>query len=61
MPADECLDIREQPIGYAGEIDLVKRRLCGCGRRGRVVSDEQAIDIFDWADGGDDLSRPRAV
>jgi len=56
MPADECLDIQEQPIGYAGEIDLVEHRLCGCGGRCRVFSDEQAIDIVDWAAGGDNSS-----
>jgi len=53
MSEDECLDIREQPIRYAGEIDLVKHRLCGCGGRCRVVSDEQAIAIVDWAAGSD--------
>jgi len=60
MPADECLDIREQPIGYAGEIDLVEHRLCGCGGRCRVVSDEQAVDIVHWADGGDNSSLAEA-
>jgi len=60
MPADECLDIREQPIRYAGEIDLVKHHLCGCGGRCRVVSAEQAIDIVDWADGGDNSSLAEA-
>jgi len=60
IPVDECLDIREQPIGYAGEIDFLEHRLCGCGGRCRVVSDEQAIDIVDWADGGDKSSLAEA-
>ena len=56
MPADECLDIRERPIGDAGEIDLVEHRLCGCGGRCRVVSDEQAIEVVDWATSGENGS-----
>jgi len=56
MPADECLDIREQPIWHAGEIDLVEHCRCGCGGRYRVFSDEQAIDIVDWAYSGDNSS-----
>jgi len=60
MPADECLDIREQPIGYAGEISLVEHRLCGIGGQCRVFSDKKAIEIVDWAAGGDNSSLAEA-
>jgi len=60
IPVDKCLDILEQPIGYAGEIDFLEHHLCGCGGRCRVVSDEKAIDIVDWADGGDNSSLAEA-
>jgi len=39
---------------------LVKHRFCGRGGRCRVVSDEQAVDIVDWANGSEDSSLAEA-